>query len=180
MKALNTCYEDQLPSDTTSREYDIWFALSWVDGVRIGPAIEHVRDLIADWKMVAECKPKLTQADQPFSPDEIALNYARHAALPEAQIRAALQVAYAAGYAAGSTPPEDEVRARYTGIVKWFNEVKGFGMIGPDNVGHDIFAHFSQICGQPKVLREGQKVSYYVNRSATGLQADHIQVQESK
>ena len=30
-------YEDELPDDMTDADYDAWFALSWVDGVRIGP-----------------------------------------------------------------------------------------------------------------------------------------------
>lgn len=30
-------YEDQLPDDMTDADYDAWFALSWVDGVRLGP-----------------------------------------------------------------------------------------------------------------------------------------------
>jgi hypothetical protein len=36
-------YEDQLPDDTTDAEYDAWYAQSWVDGVRIGPDINHIR-----------------------------------------------------------------------------------------------------------------------------------------
>nr|AHA59200.1 putative cold shock-like protein [Photobacterium gaetbulicola Gung47] len=48
-----------------------------------------------------------------------------------------------------------------TGIVKWFNEDKGFGFITQDNRGADVFVHFRAIASEGfKTLTEGQKVSF--------------------
>ena len=62
-----------------------------------------------------------------------------------------------------------------TGIVKWFNETKGFGFISPDGGGDDLFAHFSAIQSQGfKTLAEGQRVSFDVTTGPKGLQATNI------
>ena len=49
-----------------------------------------------------------------------------------------------------------------TGVVKWFNNEKGFGFISVEGEG-DVFVHFSaiQIDGY-KTLAEGQKVVFDV------------------
>ncbi|KAG8684385.1 hypothetical protein FRC12_010890 [Ceratobasidium sp. 428] len=48
-----------------------------------------------------------------------------------------------------------------TGVVKWFNEVKGHGFITQDDGGPDVFVHHSNILGRGrKVLSEGDLVSY--------------------
>lgn len=61
------------------------------------------------------------------------------------------------------------------GIVKWFNDAKGFGFITPDEGGEDLFAHFSAIEMKGfKSLKEGQKVSYEVVTDPKGKQAAHI------
>jgi cold shock protein len=47
------------------------------------------------------------------------------------------------------------------GTVKWFNAVKGFGFIQPQDGGNDVFVHVSAVerAGLPG-LNEGQKVSF--------------------
>jgi CspA family cold shock protein len=62
-----------------------------------------------------------------------------------------------------------------TGIVKWFNDSKGFGFITPDGGGADLFAHFSEIQGSGfKSLQEGQRVEFTVKQGPKGLQASGI------
>jgi cold shock CspA family protein len=63
-----------------------------------------------------------------------------------------------------------------TGTVKWFNDVKGFGFITPDEGGEDLFAHFSEVQGSGfKSLKENQKVSFEVKQGPKGKQAANIQ-----
>jgi CspA family cold shock protein len=62
-----------------------------------------------------------------------------------------------------------------TGVVKWFNDGKGFGFITPDNGGKDLFAHFSEIQGEGfKSLAENQRVEFEVKQGQKGLQASNI------
>ncbi|RQS69806.1 cold-shock protein [Burkholderia sp. Bp8963] len=63
-----------------------------------------------------------------------------------------------------------------TGIVKWFNDAKGFGFITSDNGGEDLFAHFSEIKMDGfKTLKENQRVSFDVKIGPKGKQAANIQ-----
>jgi CspA family cold shock protein len=63
-----------------------------------------------------------------------------------------------------------------TGIVKWFDDGKGFGFITPDGGGKDLFAHFSEIqsTGGFRSLAEGQKVEFEVKQGQKGPQASTI------
>ncbi|MCK9230557.1 MAG: cold-shock protein [Syntrophales bacterium] len=63
-----------------------------------------------------------------------------------------------------------------TGIVKWFNESKGFGFIENDE-GGDVFVHYSAIQGDGfKVLRENQRVSFDVEQGKKGPAAANVRL----
>ncbi|AAR33912.1 cold-shock protein [Geobacter sulfurreducens] len=60
------------------------------------------------------------------------------------------------------------------GVVKWFNDSKGYGFIEQEN-GEDVFVHFSSIQGDGfKTLVEGQAVTFDVVQGAKGLQAANV------
>jgi cold shock protein len=60
------------------------------------------------------------------------------------------------------------------GVVKWFNDSKGFGFIEQDN-GDDVFVHFSAIQGDGfKSLAEGDAVEFDVQKGPKGLQAANV------
>ncbi len=62
-----------------------------------------------------------------------------------------------------------------TGLVKWFNESKGFGFISPEDGSKDVFVHFSAIQSDDfKTLYEGQKVSFAVESGAKGPAAANV------
>ena len=62
------------------------------------------------------------------------------------------------------------------GIVKWFNNEKGFGFITVEG-GKDVFAHFSAIQTDGfKSLEEGQRVSFNIVNGAKGPQAENITI----
>lgn len=62
-----------------------------------------------------------------------------------------------------------------TGVVKWFNESKGYGFITPDDGGKDLFAHFREIQGGGfKSLTENQRVQFAVTQGPKGPQASNI------
>lgn len=63
---------------------------------------------------------------------------------------------------------------RETGVVKWFNDSKGFGFIQRET-GDDIFVHFRAIRGEGfRTLRDGQKVEFSVVEGQKGFQAEDV------
>lgn len=62
-----------------------------------------------------------------------------------------------------------------TGIVKWFNDAKGFGFIEPDEGGGDVFAHFSAIAMDGfRTLKQGARVEYDISDGPKGKLALNI------
>ena len=56
-----------------------------------------------------------------------------------------------------------------TGVVKWFNTVKGYGFITPDEGGKDVFVHITAVNASGlDGLNEGQKVSYETEEDRKG------------
>ena len=61
-----------------------------------------------------------------------------------------------------------------TGTVKWFNTVKGYGFVQPDDGSKDVFVHVSALYQAGiSSLQEGQKLEYELvpdkqGRSAAG------------
>ncbi|HJR25668.1 MAG TPA: cold-shock protein [Acidimicrobiales bacterium] len=63
-----------------------------------------------------------------------------------------------------------------TGIVKFFNNEKGYGFISREQ-GDDVFVHFSNIQGTGyKTLDEGQKVEFDIAPGRKGEEAQNVRV----
>jgi CspA family cold shock protein len=63
---------------------------------------------------------------------------------------------------------------RESGVVKWFNEAKGYGFIERPG-GEDVFVHYSAIQGAGfRTLAEGQAVEFDVVEGPKGKQAANV------
>ena len=68
---------------------------------------------------------------------------------------------------------------QYRGIVKWFNNVKGYGFLGYEG-GKDVFVHFTSIQKDGyKSLAEGQEVSFEIVDGEKGPQAAQVMPEEA-
>jgi len=60
------------------------------------------------------------------------------------------------------------------GIVKWFNDRKGYGFISQEE-GNDVFVHFSSIQSTGyKTLSEGDRVEFEIEESDRGPEAKNV------
>jgi len=64
---------------------------------------------------------------------------------------------------------------REKGIVKWFNNVRGYGFITRGEESEDIFVHYRNIRAEGyRSLAEGQNVEFILQKGDKGLQADDV------
>jgi len=64
---------------------------------------------------------------------------------------------------------------KFYGVVKWFNNDKGFGFITREGGEEDIFVHFTAINNEGyKSLNEGDRVEFELKESDKGLQAANV------
>jgi cold shock protein len=60
------------------------------------------------------------------------------------------------------------------GVVKWFNDEKGYGFIQQED-GPDVFVHYRAIVGDGRrSLKEGQSVTFNVTQGEKGPQAENV------
>ena len=61
------------------------------------------------------------------------------------------------------------------GVVKWFDNKKGYGFLKPDGQTNDIFVHYSAIEGGGfRELADGQRVTFETEQGQKGLQACNV------
>lgn len=60
------------------------------------------------------------------------------------------------------------------GIVKWFNDRKGYGFISQED-GNDVFVHYSSIEAEGfKTLAEGDRVDFEIQDTDRGPEAKSV------
>jgi CspA family cold shock protein len=60
------------------------------------------------------------------------------------------------------------------GVVKWFNNAKGWGFISRQD-GSDVFVHYSQIDGDGyRTLKQGQEVRFLLKLGPRGQFAEQV------
>ena len=73
--------------------------------------------------------------------------------------------------------PGVEATKESTGSVKWYNADKGFGFIGQDGGGKDVFVHATTLRrGGLSELAEGQRVRMQIGEGKKGPEARSIEI----
>lgn len=66
---------------------------------------------------------------------------------------------------------------KHTGVVKWFNDKKGFGFITDDATGRDVFVHYKHIISNEsrKKLDQDDRVEFNIETNEKGNIATNVQ-----
>jgi len=76
--------------------------------------------------------------------------------------------------ARNNRPEGQKEQTMAEGVVKWFNDAKGFGFIAQEG-GADVFVHFSSIQSDGfKSLAEGDRVTFDITEGQKGPQAANV------
>ncbi len=85
---------------------------------------------------------------------------------------------------AGEPPTRSKGRKTimaFEGTVKWFNNAKGYGFVGRNDGGADVFTHYSSIQNDGyKSLNAGDAVTFDVIQGEKGPQADQVRLMGEK
>jgi len=74
------------------------------------------------------------------------------------------------------------VSEKESGVVKFFNEQKGYGFITPDQGGKDLFVHATQVTTGSRThsgLVEGARVEFVRREGKKGLEATEVAAVEA-
>lgn len=65
-----------------------------------------------------------------------------------------------------------------SGIVKWFDDKKGYGFITGDDTGKEYFVHYSGIISEAKFkkLKDGDRVTFELQPNERGEVAVNVSV----
>ena len=63
-----------------------------------------------------------------------------------------------------------------TGVVKWFNQVSGYGFIAPDEAGPDQYFRGENIIGAPARVLADARVRFESRKAGMGPEATNVRV----
>ncbi len=63
----------------------------------------------------------------------------------------------------------------HKGIVRWFNDLKGYGFIRSNDLPEVVYVRFSEICAPGyRTLKKGDEVFFEVEKSPAGIKATNV------
>jgi cold shock protein len=69
-----------------------------------------------------------------------------------------------------------EVAFMTTGLVKWFNQVSGYGFIAPDEAGPDQYVRRENIIGAPSTVLADVRVRFDSREGGMGPEAINVRL----
>jgi cold shock protein len=73
-----------------------------------------------------------------------------------------------------------EKNTKERGVVKWYDDEKGYGFIQPDMGKKDLFVHRSHIETLSGIVEKGDRVEFTIEEGPKGHEARHVQIVEQE